>query len=114
MKEEGPKCNIERSLFGQTEMEYLCFQVTRDGIKTTDRKIEAINNMNPPTYPKEVQKFIGVINSYQNMCSRRSHTLSPLTRLICIKRRFKWPQVKQDAFEKIKCIAARNNLSTYP
>ena len=25
LKEKGLKCNIEKSFFGQTEMEYLCF-----------------------------------------------------------------------------------------
>ena len=33
MKEKGLKCNIENYLFGQTEMEYLGFWVTRDGFK---------------------------------------------------------------------------------
>ena len=41
MKEKGIKCNIEKSFFGQTEMEYLCFWVTRDGVKRINRKIEA-------------------------------------------------------------------------
>ena len=30
-------------------MEYLGFWVTRDGVKPTNRKIEAITNMNRPT-----------------------------------------------------------------
>ena len=34
LKEKGLKCNIERSFFGKTEMEYLGFWVTRNGVKT--------------------------------------------------------------------------------
>ena len=45
-----------------TEMEYLGFWVTRNGVKTINRKIEAITNIAPPTSQKEVRKFIGVIN----------------------------------------------------
>ena len=33
LKEKELKCNIENYLFGQTEMEYLGFWVTRDGFK---------------------------------------------------------------------------------
>ena len=43
-----------------------------------------------------------------------SHTLAPLTRLPSIKQKFKWTQVKQDAFEEIKRILARYTLLNYP
>ena len=42
LKGELLKCNIEKSFFGQTEMEYLGFWVTHDGVKPINRKIEAI------------------------------------------------------------------------
>ena len=49
LKGKGLKCNIEKSLFGKTEMDYLGFCVTRDDIKPINRKIEAITDINPPT-----------------------------------------------------------------
>ena len=49
LKGKGLKCNIEKYFFGPTEMEYLGFWVTRNRVKTMDRKIEAITNMKPPT-----------------------------------------------------------------
>ena len=48
------------------------------------------------------------------MGPRWSHTLAPLTKVMSIKRNFKWKQVEQDAFNKIKRIVARGNLLTYP
>ena len=36
---KGLKCNIEKSLFGQIEMEYLGFWVTRDGVKPINKDI---------------------------------------------------------------------------
>ena len=38
LKEKGLKCNIERSFFRQTEMEYLDYWVTHDGTKPIDKK----------------------------------------------------------------------------
>ena len=52
LKGKGLKCNIERSFFGQTEMEYLGIWVTRDGVKTINIKIKAITNRNPHTHQK--------------------------------------------------------------
>ena len=48
------------------------------------------------------------------MWPRRSHTLSPLTRLTSIKNKFKCTQVEQDSFNKIKRIMAHDTLPTYP
>ena len=42
MKEKGLNCNIERSFFIQTEMEYLDFWVTRDDVKPMNRNIKCI------------------------------------------------------------------------
>ena len=47
LKGKGPKCNIEKSFFGQTEMEYLGSWVTRDVLKYINIEIEAITNMKP-------------------------------------------------------------------
>ena len=48
------------------------------------------------------------------MWPRPSHTLALLTKLTYINRNFKLTKFKQDDFEKIKRIVARNTLSTYP
>ena len=39
LKEKVLRCNIYKSFFGQTKMEYLGFWVTCDGFKPTNRKI---------------------------------------------------------------------------
>ena len=48
------------------------------------------------------------------MWSRRSHSLTPLTKLTHIKKKFKWMNVEQDLFDKIKRIVDRDTLSTHP
>ena len=40
----------------------------------------------------------------------RSHKLAPLTKLSSIEKKFKWTQVKQDAFDEIAGIVARDTL----
>ena len=39
MKEKELECNIERSFFGQSKIEYLGFWVTREGVKPINRNI---------------------------------------------------------------------------
>ena len=49
LKGKEIKYNIENSLFSQTEMEYLGFWFTHNGVKPINKKIEAITNMKSPT-----------------------------------------------------------------
>ena len=48
------------------------------------------------------------------MCTRRSHTLAPLTKLTSINRKFKWKKYEQYAFEEIKQIVFCDTLSNHP
>ena len=52
LKEKVLKCNIEKSFFGRTKMEYLGLWVTRDIVEPINRNIEYITNMAPPTSRK--------------------------------------------------------------
>ena len=45
-------------------MKDLGFWVTRDSVRSKNRKVEAITKMKPPTTQKELLQFIGVINYY--------------------------------------------------
>ena len=44
----------------------------------------------------------------------QSHMLAPVTRLTSIKRKLKWTQVEEDAFDEIKPIMAGYTLLNYP
>ena len=70
--------------------------------------------MKPPNYQKEVHQFIGVVNYYRNMWSRRSHMLAPLTNIKSSKVKCKCTKMEQDYFDGIKRIVARDDLLSYP
>ena len=108
------KCNIEKSYFGQTEMEYLGFWVNWTGIWPINKKVEAIVNMMPPKNQKQVCSFIGLVNYYRDIWAKQSHLLQPLTILTSKKVKFKWTVVEQKSFNEIKQIFAHNTLFTYP
>ena len=48
------------------------------------------------------------------MWLKRSHLLQPLTALTSTKVQFKWTDVEQKVFDKIKQIVACNTLLIYP
>ena len=80
MKENGLKCNIEKSFLGKTEMEQLGFGVTYDGVNPINKNISN-KNMKSTTYQKYLCQFIGVVNYYRDMWEKCSHTLAPFTNI---------------------------------
>ena len=67
LQKAGLKVNANKSFFGRSELEYLGFWVTRNGIKPLPKKIEAILKLKPPTTKKQLRSFIGIINYYRDM-----------------------------------------------
>ena len=70
--------------------------------------------MKPPMNTKEVHTFIGIVNYYRDMWSKRSHLLNPLTALTSHKVKFKWTGLEQKAFDDIKRAVSQDTLLLYP
>jgi hypothetical protein len=71
----GLEINASKSFFARTQLEYLGYWITQDGVKPLTKKVEAINNLAPPRNCTEVQKFIGFVNYYRDMWKKRSEIL---------------------------------------
>ena len=95
-------------------MEYLGLWVTRTGILSVNKKVEAIVNMMLPMNQKQVCSFIGLVNYYRDMWAKRSHLLQTLTALTSKEVKFKWTHIKKNAFDDIKQIVTRDALLIYP
>ena len=50
--------------------------------------------MKPPNSRKEVRQFIGLVNYYRDMRSRRSHMSARLTKITTNKVKFKWTKIE--------------------
>ena len=67
LSQAGLKVNARKSFFGRSELEYLGYWITRDGIQPVAKKVEAIKNIAPPKTRKELRRFIGIVNYYRDM-----------------------------------------------
>ena len=84
----GLKVNAKKSFFAKSELEYLGYWITREGIKPLTDKVQAIMRIAEPTNRKELRSFIGIVNYYRDMWIRRSHVLAPLASLT--SKKVKW------------------------
>ena len=63
----GLKINAAKSFFAKPELEYLGFWETRHGIQPLKTKIKAILDIALPVNQKQLCRFLGMINYYQDM-----------------------------------------------
>ena len=96
------KCN-----FCETEVKYLGYKISKQGLLPLHDNILAINEVTRPTNLQELRRFIGMINYYHSFVPKIASILSPLHELLKGKQRPKrrkidWEEKHQIAFEQAK------------
>lgn len=114
LEQAGFRANVRKCFFAQTELDYLGYWLSRDGIQPQPKKVEAIMRLKPPKTARQVKQFLGMVNFYRDMWRRRSHLLSPLTALVGKKTNFKWGPEQQQAFDEIKATISKETLLAFP
>ncbi len=105
----GLVLKAKKCFLGQTNVGFLGFEISAEGIRPVASRVEAILNMKPPTTPREVRAFLGALNYYRIYLPDIAKTLAPLQALLKgkIRRRLeRWGHEEQTAFDNaIKCLA---------
>jgi hypothetical protein len=98
------KCEFDRS-----EVEYLGFIISVDGVKMNPKKLETITSWPEPTTAKQVQSFLGFTNFYRCFIHSYSRITLPLTELTRKSAPFQFSDIARDAFNKLKAA-----FTSYP
>jgi RNase H-like domain found in reverse transcriptase/Reverse transcriptase (RNA-dependent DNA polymerase) len=114
LRQAGLKINGKKSFFAKTELEYLGYWITLNGIKSLPDKVKAILAIDTPRNHRELHIFIGIINYYRDMWVKRSHVLAPLATLTSNKKKWDWGPQQDVAFNMAKKIIAREVMLVYP
>ena len=75
------KLKKSKCAFFKKELHYLGHLLTTEGIKPKLEKVRAVHEMKPPTSPKGVREFIGMVGFYRKFISRFADAARPLTKL---------------------------------
>ena len=110
----GFAVNLRKSFFMQTELDYLGYTLTPNGIRPQTKKVEAISRVMSPTNKRQLRRFLGMVNYYRDMWRGRSHVLAPLTGLVSNKAKWKWTEVEEHAFKEAKQMVIREASLKYP
>ena len=76
--------------------------VTHKGIKVNPDQIKAINNLQPPRNPKEVQKLTEMMAALNRFISRSANKCRPFFLLLHKWKEFEWSEECVVAFQQLK------------
>lgn len=92
----------EKCQFCRSELKYLGYVVSRNGLHVDPEKVTAILAIPPPKTVSEVRRIIGVCSWYRRFIPGFSNLTDPITRLLRKNCKFGWTSDCADAFSKIK------------
>ena len=96
------KLNKEKFHLKYSEVSFIEHVMTRNGLKTDLKKVEATIKMERPADVPAVQRFIGLVKYLSTFLQDLSELCEPLRGLTHKKAEWNWTHKQADAFEKMK------------
>jgi hypothetical protein len=96
------KIKPEKTEFHKTEVKFLGYIVSREGLKMDKKKVEAMTSWPKPNSVKEVQSFLGFANFYRQFIKDYSKVAALLTNLTKKDQVFEWTAEAEEAFQELK------------
>ena len=117
LRKTGLKANLKKCHFGSTNVAYLGFQLTPEGVKPGRDKLGAVRGALPPTDVHQVRQFLGLVNFFRAHVRNFSMISSPLTQLTRKDSPWRGGQLPPDAlkaFNELKQILCSEPVIAYP
>ena len=92
LKEHKLQLNASKCSFGIGSGKFLGYMVTYWGIEVNLDQIKAIDNLQPPRNPKEVQRLTGMTASLNRFISRSVDRCRPFFQLLNKWKGFQWTE----------------------
>lgn len=108
------KLNVTKSKFLQTQVKFLGFIITTDGLKPDPRKTKSIQKFPTPTNVKETQSFFELCNYYRRYVQDFAGRAKPLYNLCEKDTKFAWTSECENAFNQFKTILINPPVLMYP
>ena len=93
---------LSKCHFFSKEIQYLRHILSTKGIQPLPSKMQAIQKMHPPTRPKQVHAFLGLVGYYRKFIKNFVKMAKPSTLLTCQQVKFNWTPPHHKAFLHLK------------
>ena len=112
------RCNLKikpsKAFIAMPRLAYLGFEVDANGVHPQPRKLEAINNLLPPTNVPTLRSFLGLVGYYQTFISNFAITAHSLYSLLKKGTEWDWTSDHQRAFVSLKTALTSTSVLATP
>ena len=102
LREHKLRLNASKCSFGVGSGNFLGYMVTHQGIEVNPDQVKAINSLQPPRNPKEVQKLTGMMTTLNWFISQSTDRCRPFFLLMNKWKGFEWTEECAQAFQQLK------------
>ena len=114
LKRQKLRLNASKCSFGVGLRKFLGYMVTHRGIEVNPDQISAINSLQPPQNPKEVQKITGMMAALNRFISRSAERCRPFFLLLHKWKEFQWSEECVMAFQELKRYLSHPPIMSSP
>ena len=108
------RLNASKCSFGVESGKFFVYMVTHRGIEVNPDQIKAINNLQSPRNPIEVQKLTGMTTALNRFISRSIDKCRPFFQLLNKWKGFEWTKECVLAFQQMKEYLSRPPIMSRP
>ncbi|POM70943.1 Gag-pol fusion protein, partial [Phytophthora palmivora] len=114
LSEAGLSLKVSKCSFATTRMEYLGHDLTPEGIKPTERLVQAIVDFPTPTDDTQVRRFVALAGYYRRFVPEFGTRMAPLTSLLRKSTKWDWGAAQEEAFAWAKAWLSTKPVLIYP
>jgi len=105
---------LEKCKWKVREVEFLGVVIGPKGVEMQKEKVEGVLNWLAPRNVKEVQKFLGLANSYRRFIKNFAKIVAPLHVLVKKEQKWKWEKEQEEVFEELKAVFTMEPVLAIP
>ena len=113
LKNSGLRLNQSKCKFLKKKVIFCSHEITGNGLKKTEDKINAVMNAHGPTDVSQLRSFLGLVNYYHQFLPNLATELHPLNQLLEKNHKWEWNANCEKAFQKAKSLITTDEVLTH-
>lgn len=117
LSEYGITVNVQKTVLGQPEVDFLGYRISADGTRPLPSRIEALQQFPLPATAAELRRFVGMINFYRSFlpsCAKYQAPLHDVMTNLKGRQPVPWTPALEDAFRACKTSLCDVTMVAHP